>query len=71
MIQILGIIGPFKIITFSIIFIIQFAFALYLIGKYEKGINYFLWLLVIILLPFIGSFAYFMKSLNKIKFSKA
>jgi|GEM_PF-2083663 len=70
MIQILGIIGPYKIIAFSIIFIIQFGFALYLIGKFEKGLNYFLWLLVLILLPFIGTFAYFMKSLNKIKFNK-
>jgi len=67
MINFLGIIGPITIITFGIVFLIQFVFALFLISKYEKSWNYFIWLLVIIFLPIIGSLAYFMKSLNKVK----
>jgi hypothetical protein len=70
MIYFLGIIGPIKILTFGIIFLIQFIFAVFLIGKYEKGWNYFAWLLVIFFLPIIGSLAYFMKSLNKVKIIK-
>lgn len=71
MIQILGIIGPYHIIAYSIIYLIQLGFAFYLIGKFERSWNYFIWLLVIIFIPFLGTLAYFVKSLNKINFSKA
>ena len=38
---------------------------LYLIGKHEKGLIYFLWFLVIIFLPVIGPIAYLLKHFSK------
>lgn len=67
----LSIIGPFKILTFSLIYLLQLGFAIYLVGKYENNWKFFLWLVILIFLPFIGTFSYFMKSLNKINFKKA
>lgn len=67
---ILNTIGPIKIISFLIIYILQLAFALYLVGKYEKGVTYFIWVFLILFIPFIGNLTYFIKSLNKLDLKK-
>lgn len=54
-------IGPFEIITVLVIYLVFVFTALYFIGKREKGLSYFLWLLVILCFPFIGPMAYFFK----------
>jgi hypothetical protein len=66
----LSIIGPFKILTFSVIYFLQLGFAIYLVSKYENGWKFFLWLAILIFLPVIGTFSYFTKSLNKVNFKK-
>ena len=66
----LSVIGPFTILTFGFIYLLQLGFAIYLVGKYENSWKYFLWLAILIFLPVIGTFSYFMKSLNKINFNR-
>lgn len=54
-------IGPFEIIAGLTVILILFLIALFLVGKYERGLIYFIWLFVLILLPVIGPIAYLLK----------
>jgi uncharacterized membrane protein len=56
-------IGPFEIITTLAIVISLFFSSLFLISKYERGKTYFIWLLLIIFLPILGSLSYLIKHL--------
>lgn len=63
-------IGPFEIITTLAIVISLFFSSLFLISKYEKGKTYFIWLLLIIFLPIIGSLCYLIKHLMNLPNNK-
>lgn len=55
------IIGPYHILGIAGSFLLLLLISLYLIGKQEKGLIYFLWLLVIVFMPVIGPLAYLLK----------
>jgi uncharacterized membrane protein len=54
-------IGPYQIIAIVSVILLLFFTALFLIGKHEKGLIYFIWLIVLIFLPVIGPIAYLLK----------
>ncbi len=62
-------IGPYHIITFVSVLLLLLLTSLYFIGKHEKGLIYFLWLIVIVFLPVIGPVAYLLKHLSRPKYS--
>lgn len=55
------IIGPYHILGIVGSFLLLLLVSLYLIGRQEKGLIYFLWLLVVVLMPVIGPVAYLLK----------
>lgn len=64
----LGILTPFKIITYSVIYLAFLAYSLYLALKNESKYLLVLWVLIILFIPFIGSIMYILKyHLNKRK----
>jgi hypothetical protein len=63
-------IGPFEIITTLTIILSLFFSSLFLVSKYEKGNTYFIWLLLIIFLPILGSLCYLVKHLTNLPNNK-
>lgn len=55
---------PFQILTFLGLTVVLFLFSFSLIMRREKGADFFLWLLFIILIPILGSITYIMKYLT-------
>lgn len=55
------VIRPYEIVTFISLIVLLFLLSLFLIAKHEKGSNYFIWLLIIVFIPVIGSVAYVIK----------
>ena len=56
-----GIIGPWGLIAVITIYLLISLPALFLVLKYEKSFNLFLWLLIILFIPFIGSALYLLR----------
>jgi len=54
-------IWPYQILIFLGIVVALFFVSLFLIFKKEKEANFLVWLLLIVLLPVIGSVAYILK----------
>jgi hypothetical protein len=62
----LGIISPTKIIIAGIIYLFLTLPALFLVLKNEKTLFVFIWILVILFFPYLGSILYLLKHfLNK------
>lgn len=57
----LGIVGPTKIIIAGIIYLIMTLPALYFVLKNERTIFIFLWVLLILFFPYLGSLFYLIK----------
>ncbi len=57
----LGIVGPIGVLTFIISYLLITITSLVFILKNEKGLDMFLWLLVIFMLPFLGGGIYILK----------
>ena len=63
-------IGPFEIITTLTVVLSLFFSSLFLVSKNEKGKTYFIWLLLIIFLPILGSLCYLIKHLTNLPSNK-
>ncbi|UMB60414.1 hypothetical protein MHL31_15185 [Lutibacter sp. A80] len=68
--SILLMIGPFEIIAVLAVIVSLFFSSLYLVSRHEKGRNYFIWLLLIIFLPILGSVCYLVKHLANLPSQK-
>lgn len=53
-----GIIGPTGVLILGICYVLLTITALYLVVKREKSLSLFLWILLILVFPFIGSLIY-------------
>ncbi len=54
-------ISSYHIIAILGVFLILLFISLFMIGKHEKGLTYFIWLIVLVCLPIIGPIAYLLK----------
>lgn len=53
-----GIIGPTGVVILITLYALLFLSSMYLVVKHEKSLSLFLWILVILIFPFIGSLIY-------------
>lgn len=56
-----SILTPFNVLLYSIFYLLITLVALYYAFKNEKSFSLFIWTVVILLLPLIGSLIYFLK----------
>lgn len=61
MIIVLGMITPTDLLVFLILYALVTFFAIYFAVKNEKNLIFFVWLMVILFIPFLGSTIYLMK----------
>jgi hypothetical protein len=57
-----GMIGPIGVLAIIVSYFLITITALILILKKEKGLEIFLWLLIIFLLPYLGGLVYLLKN---------
>ena len=53
-----SIIGPIAILILGIFYVLLILSSLYLVVKHEKGLSIFLWILLVLIFPFMGSLIY-------------
>lgn len=51
-------ITPLEIVIFTALTVVLYAISLFLMSKHVKGWRFFVWLLIIIFMPIIGSVSY-------------
>lgn len=56
-----GVLTPYHIILFSVLFLIVFFYSIILILKNEKKIRIPIWILITLIFPFVGSIIYIFK----------
>lgn len=56
-----GLLTPYHMLGLGVLYAALTLYSIYLLFKNEKPLHYFIWMLVIIFMPFIGSGLYLLK----------